>query len=234
MVWMDVAMRPGRAATKGAIAMISHVPFEVRRWRAHHFGTAALLAGAIIASAAVQVAAAAPPGSSAKHAASSGGPAPTADTDPSLDLASKRANVPDYPLEAMQNGDQGRVLLKVTVDDTGKVVSVVVDPKGTNAAPILQTAAIDAVKKWKFHPGIKDGRPVGGVVEVPVNFGIAATCADGYMPTGRAVGPSYSCLAQPSTKPLPAPKCVGGFRVVPMQHGSYECAFIDAGGKQSS
>ncbi|HET7930398.1 MAG TPA: energy transducer TonB [Rhodanobacteraceae bacterium] len=213
--------------------MISQVSFEARRWRAHHFGTAALLAGAIIASAAVQVAAAAPPGSSARSAGSSARSAHVEDADPSLDVASRNANMPTYPVAAFRHGYTGVVLLDVTVDDTGKEISVVVDPKGTNAAPILQTAALDAVKKWKFHPGFKDGRPVGGVVKAPVNFNIETPCPEDYKAIGQFIGPSYSCLAQQSTKSLPAPKCESGFRLVPKSGGSYDCDVIVVHAKKS-
>lgn len=216
------------------IAMLVRNPPSTLRRRAGFMTVAGLLVGTIAVAGMAQ-AAKVSPSRPAAHSTGSSAPAAAASTiDPSVDAASQQANMPLYPLEAVQDGDQGTVLLDVTIDARGNVVAAVVDPKGTFAAPALQGAAIDAVKKWKFHPGIKDGHRMGGVVEVPVNFGINATCADGYMPAGRAAGPSYSCLAQPSVKPLPAPKCLGGFRVVPMQGGSYECAFIDTGSKQSS
>jgi len=34
----------------------------------------------------------------------------------------------------------------------------------------LDQAAIQAVKKWRFNPEIRDGKPIAGVVLVPIDF----------------------------------------------------------------
>ncbi|MEO7149051.1 MAG: TonB family protein, partial [Rhodanobacteraceae bacterium] len=36
----------------------------------------------------------------------------------------------------------------------------------------LDRAAADAARGWKFNPGMKSGRAVGGVVRVPVNWSL--------------------------------------------------------------
>lgn len=141
---------------------------------------------------------------------------------PSVDVAYSTANPPRYPLEAMQNGEQGTVLLDVVVDPNGGVVKVTVDPRGTFATKLLQQAAVDAATKWKFHPGMEAGHPVGGVVKVPVNFGIAGPCSDGFKPVGRAVE-GYMCLETPATDATAKGKCLNGFRYRQAQGKSYEC-----------
>ena len=34
----------------------------------------------------------------------------------------------------------------------------------------LDRAALEAVRKWKFNPGLTDGKPSGGWVKVPMQF----------------------------------------------------------------
>ena len=34
----------------------------------------------------------------------------------------------------------------------------------------LDRAAMDAARKWRFNPGLRNGVKVGGDVRVPVNF----------------------------------------------------------------
>ncbi|MGH8111234.1 MAG: energy transducer TonB [Rhodanobacteraceae bacterium] len=36
----------------------------------------------------------------------------------------------------------------------------------------LQAAAVTAAEGWKFNPGSKDGRPVGGWLTIPVMFSL--------------------------------------------------------------
>ena len=50
---------------------------------------------------------------------------------------------------------------------------VVQDPyavSSTNEA--FEQAAIDAVKKWKFKPGLKDGKPVNTKVQITLTFSL--------------------------------------------------------------
>jgi TonB family protein len=74
-----------------------------------------------------------------------------------------------YPLEAAKRQLQGQVWLKVHVSETGDVTNVDV----ISGDPILAKAAVDAAKKWKFKPFIKNGRPVEISAELPFNFAFA-------------------------------------------------------------
>ena len=75
---------------------------------------------------------------------------------------------PIYPHRARQQGINGKVVLKLLVDEKGEVkkVSVVsAEPKG-----VFEDSAVSAVKKWRFEPGHLDGEPVSTWVQVPVSF----------------------------------------------------------------
>jgi protein TonB len=61
---------------------------------------------------------------------------------------------PKYPVEARPQGAQGTVVLKEVVDESGKVAGVrLVEGNAT-----LATAAIKAVKQWRYRPYVHDGK----------------------------------------------------------------------------
>jgi len=66
---------------------------------------------------------------------------------------------PQYPADAKVARVQGVVTLSVVINKTGNVESV----RLINGDPLLASAAIDAVKQWKYRPYILNGEP--GVVE---------------------------------------------------------------------
>ena len=65
----------------------------------------------------------------------------------------------------VKKGIQGTITLRVRVDESGNVEAVRV----VFSIPLLDQAAIDAVKQWKFKPKIikKKARPVVFAVSVP-------------------------------------------------------------------
>ena len=74
---------------------------------------------------------------------------------------------PEYSEEARKAKFQGTVLLYVEVDPSGRARNIrVVQSMGLG----LDEKAIEAVKKWKFAPGKKDGKPVTVAATIEVNF----------------------------------------------------------------
>lgn len=74
---------------------------------------------------------------------------------------------PEYSEEARKAKYQGTVLLYVEVDPTGKAVNMrVLHSLGLG----LDEKAMEAVRKWKFKPGTKDGRPVTVQAQIEVSF----------------------------------------------------------------
>jgi len=76
---------------------------------------------------------------------------------------------PDYPEQLKRSGVSGVVAVTIIIDETGKVISSNV-VKSSN--PDFNEAALTAVKKWKFKPGIKDGQPVKIRVTFPIKFSL--------------------------------------------------------------
>jgi TonB family protein len=74
---------------------------------------------------------------------------------------------PEYSEEARRVHFQGMVVLSIVVDQAGHARDIRV---ARSVGMGLDEKAIEAVKKWKFEPGVKDGRPVAVGVNVEVNF----------------------------------------------------------------
>ncbi|HME07372.1 MAG TPA: energy transducer TonB [Bryobacteraceae bacterium] len=74
---------------------------------------------------------------------------------------------PEYSEEARKAKYQGTVVLFVIVDENGNPKELrVIRPLGLG----LDQKAIEAVQKWKFRPGMKDGRAVAVQATIEVNF----------------------------------------------------------------
>ena len=74
---------------------------------------------------------------------------------------------PQYSAEATVAKYQGVVLLKVEIGSDGKTQNIrVIRSLGLG----LDQKAIEAVSKWKFKPGTKDGKPVVVAATIEVNF----------------------------------------------------------------
>jgi len=74
---------------------------------------------------------------------------------------------PEYSEEARKAKFQGTVILFVVVDEKGNPRDLkVIRPLGLG----LDQKAIEAVEKWKFRPGMKDGKPVAVQATIEVNF----------------------------------------------------------------
>jgi protein TonB len=75
---------------------------------------------------------------------------------------------PDYPEQARKEGKDGRVLLRVLVDQDGKTQSVQVSSSSGSEA--LDYAAAEAIKRWRFSPARYGDEPVASWVRIPIVF----------------------------------------------------------------
>ncbi len=90
-----------------------------------------------------------------------------ADIDPTL---MQQVQV-SYPAAARRLGQEGTVKVLVEVGSDGTVVSDRV--YASSGHPLLDSAALEAVKKARFFPALKGGRPVVARILVPVRFRLA-------------------------------------------------------------
>lgn len=75
---------------------------------------------------------------------------------------------PVYPPTAKTMRMTGVVRVDVTIDEDGKVAEV----QNTSGPTMLQRAASDAIRKWKFKPFVRDGEPVKATGFVSFNFSL--------------------------------------------------------------
>jgi protein TonB len=73
---------------------------------------------------------------------------------------------PEYPEIARRAGVQGTVILEAILDATGRVDSVRV----LRSHPLLDEAAIRAVRQWRYSPTELNGVPVPVLMTITVNF----------------------------------------------------------------
>jgi protein TonB len=73
---------------------------------------------------------------------------------------------PVYPAIAQAARIQGFVIIEATIDVNGRVQ----DAKILRSIPLLDAAAVDAVRQWQYTPTLLNGMPVPVIITVTVNF----------------------------------------------------------------
>lgn len=84
-----------------------------------------------------------------------------------LEYATKQSK-PVYPPAARTIRQVGVVKVEVVIDETGEVAEV----QNSSGPSMLQSAAKDAVRKWKFKPFMRDGQPVKATGFISFNFAL--------------------------------------------------------------
>ncbi len=85
-----------------------------------------------------------------------------------LSLACPERRAPRYPASAMRLGQEGRVELRVELDERGEVAQVHL--ARSSGFDRLDEAAIAAVRSWRCHPAQRDGVAVRATALQPFNF----------------------------------------------------------------
>lgn len=80
----------------------------------------------------------------------------------------KQNTSPPYPRKARRMGYEGIVMLKVLVDENGRVDNLMLFK--SSGYTVLDSAALSAVKKWLFEPGTEGGIKKKMWVKIPVRF----------------------------------------------------------------
>jgi len=73
---------------------------------------------------------------------------------------------PQYPAAARAARVQGIVIIQATIDSAGNVESATI----LRSIPLLDQAALDAVRQWKFTPTLLNGAAVPVIMTITVNF----------------------------------------------------------------
>lgn len=75
---------------------------------------------------------------------------------------------PEYPPLAVRAQVQGVVILEAIVDRQGRVEDVQI----LRSIPLLDAAAVTAVKQWRYSPLLLNGQPERFVLTVTVSFSL--------------------------------------------------------------
>jgi TonB family protein len=95
-----------------------------------------------------------------------------------------KAGPPVYPLIAQSARVSGNVIIETVIDTTGRVAATTV----TRSIPLLDAAAIEAVRSWRFEPPVADGRPSRFLTTVTIHFQLADASAPLPMSGSKASG----------------------------------------------
>jgi TonB family protein len=74
---------------------------------------------------------------------------------------------PEYPIEAKQLGMQGTVIIASMIDKNGELREPHVV---SSAGELLDSAALNTVRKWKYKPYVLNGQPVAVLTTITVKF----------------------------------------------------------------
>jgi TonB family protein len=78
-----------------------------------------------------------------------------------------RQVVPEYPRSLKKQNVDGQVVVVIVVDRKGNVINPKIE---VSSHPEFEKPALDAIVKWKFHPGYVNGKPVSIRVRAPLVF----------------------------------------------------------------
>lgn len=81
----------------------------------------------------------------------------------------ERQEMPAYPPLALQNNMQGTVVLRAVIGKDGTVQDVQL----ISGPPLLASAVLDAVRKWRYTPYYRNGEPITVEKQITVEFTIS-------------------------------------------------------------
>ncbi len=76
--------------------------------------------------------------------------------------------LPDYPAEAKDRGVRGIVLVELVIERDGQVG----EARVLRSIPLLDEAALKAVRQWEYEVTRVEGRPVRVLITVPITFSL--------------------------------------------------------------
>jgi TonB family protein len=76
---------------------------------------------------------------------------------------------PTYPPELRRKDIAGKVVVLFVVDAEGKVAGPRIE---SSTDPAFERPALDAVRQWKYEPGMRDGKKVSVKMRAPITFAV--------------------------------------------------------------
>ena len=101
---------------------------------------------------------------------------PGADSDAAPDAAEQApvavnpASPVEYPRPLLDQGIEGRVLLRLYADSLGRLIADSTRVAESSGYPALDSAALAGAPALRFSPALRHGRPVSGPFLQPVHF----------------------------------------------------------------
>jgi protein TonB len=88
--------------------------------------------------------------------------------EPSADADYLKNPPPGYPRISRRNGEQGTVIVRVFISTQGAPEKAEV--RASSGFARLDQAALEAVQRWRFVPGRRNGTPEAMWFNIPVRF----------------------------------------------------------------
>ena len=85
-----------------------------------------------------------------------------------LSVSCPERTPPSYPKQSLRLGEQGKTVLRVELNESGRVEQVAV--QSSSGFPHLDEAAMTAVRGWHCTPAKRNGTAVRSVALQPFNF----------------------------------------------------------------
>jgi protein TonB len=76
----------------------------------------------------------------------------------------------EYPAALFARGIEGKVILRLHVDEAGRIASESTKVAESSGYPALDSAALAAVPRFRFAPALRNGQPVAATFLQPVHF----------------------------------------------------------------
>lgn len=97
-------------------------------------------------------------------------PAPAPVTPPQFNAGYLNNPAPVYPAVSRRLGEEGRVVLRVFVDERGLPAQV--ELRTSSGHERLDSVALETVRQWKFVPARRGDQAVSAWVLVPISFSL--------------------------------------------------------------
>ncbi|HET6577292.1 MAG TPA: energy transducer TonB [Gemmatimonadales bacterium] len=85
-------------------------------------------------------------------------------------VAINSASPVDYPVPLLEQGIEGRVLLRMYADTHGTLIPDSIRVAESSGYPALDSAALSGARGLRYSPALRHGRAVAGAFLQPIHF----------------------------------------------------------------